>query len=90
MEHLGKILSFFANLDEGDRCRAFEDAIAFYNKHNPDSQIQGEPGFTWYICQKDPLGFNCRRQIEEPGTGDTESAADAEASLTHKKDLSNG
>lgn len=86
MGHLGEVLSFFANLDEGDRCRAFDEAIAFYNKHNPDAQIQGEPGFTWYICQRSPLGFNCRHPIEEPerSAGDTERPANAEGTLTHK------
>jgi len=72
MDHLGEVLSFFANLDEGDRCRAFEKAVVFYNKHNPNSQIQGEPGFTWHICQQGPLGFNCRRQIEEPANAGDE------------------
>lgn len=85
MDHLGEVLSFFANLDEGDRCRAFEKAVVFYNKHNPNSQIQGEPGFTWHICQQGPLGFNCRRQIEEPANaGDEMTAASAEVGLTHK------
>ncbi len=69
MDHLGEVLSFFANLDEGDRCDAFEEAVEFYNKHNPGAQIHGEPGFTWYICQKSPLGFNCRRPDTAPDKG---------------------
>jgi hypothetical protein len=86
MDHLGNVLSFFADLDEGDRCRAFTDALEFFNSHHPDSQIQGEPGFTQRICLKSPLGSSCRNQIEEPeqSAGDTESAANSEGSLTHK------
>jgi hypothetical protein len=82
MRHLGTVLSFFADLDEDDRCRAFTDALEFFNGHHPESQIQGEPGFTWYICQRSPLGFNCRHQIEE--RSDEVTAASAERSLTHK------
>jgi hypothetical protein len=33
---------------------------------------------------------NSKTMLEEPGTGDTESAADAEPGLTPQKDLSNG
>jgi hypothetical protein len=78
MKHLGNVMSFFADLDEDDRCRAFTDALEFFNSHHPDSQIQGEPGFTQRICIKSPLGSGCRNQIEEAHRADTESAASAD------------
>jgi hypothetical protein len=82
MWHLGTVLSFFADLDEDDRCRAFTDAMEFFNKHHPDSQIQGEPGFTQRICFKSPLGSSCRNQIEE--RSDEVSPHGPEGTLTHK------
>jgi hypothetical protein len=84
MKHLGNVMSFFADLDEDDRCRAFTDALEFFNKHHPDSQIQGEPGFTQRICIKSPLGSSCRK-IEE--RSDEVTAASADASLTQKENL---
>lgn len=45
MFHLGNILYYFACLDNDDRCVAFDDAMDFYNKHNPDKKIEPEEGF---------------------------------------------
>lgn len=62
MGHLGNVLSFFADLDEDDRCKAFVEAMEFYNKNNPDTQVRGEDGFTQIICGTSPLGSTCRKK----------------------------
>ena len=55
MRHLGAVLSYFAELDEDDRCAAFVDALEFYNRHNPDLTVVAEPGFSLTLVRTGPL-----------------------------------
>lgn len=45
MRHLRNVLYMLANLAPGDRCKAFEAALAFYNEHNPNARVEPEEGF---------------------------------------------
>lgn len=42
MEHLGVVLYYFSNLRDDDRCRGFDEALEFYNFHNPSMKIEKE------------------------------------------------
>lgn len=55
MDHLGQVLYTFSDLDEGDRSNAFQDAMDFYNKNNPDKQVSAVDGYKTYILQRGPL-----------------------------------
>ena len=45
MMHLRNVLSMLAELAPGDRCRAFDNALMFYNASNPDEMIEPVPGY---------------------------------------------
>ena len=55
MHHLGNVLYMLAELHEDDRCDAFEAALAFYNRENPDMQVVPQEGFSTRLEQRGPL-----------------------------------
>jgi len=55
MEHLGNVLLMLADLHEDDRCDAFVQALEFYNKENPEAQIQPMPGYVTRLQEETPL-----------------------------------
>jgi len=55
MEHLGNVLLILADLHDDDRCDAYEQALAFYNKHNPTAQVRSTPGFVTRLQEETPL-----------------------------------
>lgn len=55
MHHLGAVLSYFAELHESDRCKAFDDALAFYNRENPDARVEPESGYCLMLVRNGPL-----------------------------------
>lgn len=55
MRHLGNVLYMLAELHEDDRCEAFDEAMEFYNKENPDLQVVPLEGFTTRLDQTGPL-----------------------------------
>lgn len=40
MEHLGKVLYFMAGFPPDDRCRAFDEALLFYNNLRPEAKVE--------------------------------------------------
>jgi len=40
LDHLGQILSLLSDLDDGDRCQAFDAALAFYNAARPQAPVE--------------------------------------------------
>lgn len=46
MRHLGNVLSILAELHPDDSCRALDNAMIYYNKCNPDLQIEPVMGIT--------------------------------------------
>lgn len=45
LHHLGNVLAYFADLHDDDRCKAFDEALEYYNKHCPTRQVVSEfPG----------------------------------------------
>jgi hypothetical protein len=57
MEHLGNVLTILAELHSDDRCNALEDALAFYNEHNPGAMIEPEDGFETRLVHVGPLWY---------------------------------
>jgi len=55
MEHLGNVLLILADLHEDDRCDAYVQALEFYNRENPNAQIQPMPGFVTRLQEETPL-----------------------------------
>lgn len=53
--HLGNVLMMLAELDDGDRCVAFEKALEFYNENNPTLQIEPVEGYKSFLVQETPL-----------------------------------
>lgn len=49
LRHLGNVLCMLAELDAGDRCRAFNEALEYYNNQCPDEKIEPEIGVTFLI-----------------------------------------
>lgn len=54
MFHLGSVLRFFADLHPDYRCRAFEEALEFYNQSN-DAHIKPVEGYELHLIQYGPL-----------------------------------
>jgi hypothetical protein len=64
LEHLGNVLSFFIDIDPDYRCRAFEDALAYYNARCPTKQVVSEfPGSQRIIT--DPLGSEIKLHAKD-------------------------
>ncbi|QIG71127.1 hypothetical protein EVB94_020 [Rhizobium phage RHph_TM40] len=40
MEYLGGILHYLQDLHPDDQCKAYDDALFFYNFHNPNSRVE--------------------------------------------------
>ncbi|QIG72578.1 hypothetical protein EVB97_020 [Rhizobium phage RHph_Y65] len=40
MEYLGQLLLYLQDLHPDDHCRAYEDALSFYNHHNPYQRVE--------------------------------------------------
>lgn len=55
MVHLANVLTILAELHEDDRSRAFDEALKFYNEHNPDRQVAPVDGYVTRLSQKGPL-----------------------------------
>lgn len=55
MEHLGNILYMLGDLHDDDRSDAFDAALEFYNRNNPDAQIQPIEGYVTRIVHETPL-----------------------------------
>lgn len=49
MKHLGNVLMLLAELHPDDRCKALDNAMAFYNQHNPKAQVAPVPGFETHL-----------------------------------------
>jgi hypothetical protein len=66
MDHLGDVLMMLADLSPDDRCRALDEALAFYNAAaRPDAQIAHTPGYVTRLVQITPLDH--RSTDTEPG-----------------------
>jgi hypothetical protein len=55
MKHLGNVLVILAELVPDERCRALDNALAFYNERNPDCQVEGVEGYDTYLVHQGPL-----------------------------------
>jgi hypothetical protein len=55
MRHLGNVLVLLAELVPDERCRALENALAFYNERNPDCQVDGVEGYETHLVHIGPL-----------------------------------
>lgn len=65
MKHLGDLLYIFADLDDGDRCEAFDEALEYYNTFcEKDHQIEKLEGFTTYLVHGAPFHkvFNAKEK----------------------------
>jgi hypothetical protein len=55
MEHLGNVLMILAELHPDDRCRALDEAMAFYNGSNPNCQVEPAQGYVSRLVHEGPL-----------------------------------
>lgn len=55
MTYLGGMLNMLAELHPDDRCRAYDDALEFYNEQNPNDQIMAVPGYVTRLVHIGPL-----------------------------------
>jgi len=55
MAYLGCLPNMLAELHPDDRCRAYDDALEFYNKANPDDQVMAVPGYVTRLVHTGPL-----------------------------------
>lgn len=66
MHHLGNVLTILAELHEDDRSRAYDEALAFYNAHNPDAQVAPVEGYSTRLTQIGPLDTALARAAGGP------------------------
>jgi hypothetical protein len=55
MAYLGCLLNMLAELHPDDGCRAYDDALEFYNEQNPDDQVMAIPGYVTRLVHFGPL-----------------------------------
>lgn len=57
MDHLGDVLAILAELHPEERCKALDDAQAFYNAARPEARIEPVEGYeTRLVSTKTPVG----------------------------------
>lgn len=54
-QHLGDVLYMLAELHPDDQCRAYVEALAYYNIQYPNEQIVPEEGYSSRIVTTGPL-----------------------------------
>lgn len=54
MTHLGNVLQMLAELAPGDRSRAFDLALEFYNTECPDARVEPQPGYVSRLVMVGP------------------------------------
>lgn len=57
MAHLGNVLVMLAELHPDDRCKALENAMAFYNEHNPEARVEPIHGCETRLVHIGPLWY---------------------------------
>jgi len=55
MKHLGNVLVILADLVDDERCRALDEALAFYNANNPNLQVMPTEGYKTHLVSIGPL-----------------------------------
>ena len=55
LNHLGDVLSMLAELHEDNHCRAYVEAIAFYNAQCPDNKVFPTEGYSSRLVITGPL-----------------------------------
>lgn len=57
MTHLGRVLTILADLHRDDRCRALDEAMAFYNRNNPHARVEPADGYETRLVNIGPLHY---------------------------------
>lgn len=68
MSHLGNVLMILAELHPDDRCRALDEALAFYNERRPNAQVAPVDGYVSRLVNFSPLDaaiFSSQIQTED-------------------------
>jgi hypothetical protein len=91
IKHLGNVLYMLAELHEDDQCRAFSEAMSYYNAARPNQQVVPIEGYSTRLVQTGPFdaalspdeiqssdGGECKTPGEP--VADKRSSADASAS----------
>lgn len=55
MDHLGNVLYMLADLHPDFRCRAYAEALAFYNAARPDARVEPHEGWETRLVNIGPL-----------------------------------
>lgn len=55
LKHLGDVLYMLADLHRDDQCRAYTEAVAFYNAACPDEQVLPTEGYLTRVVHRTPL-----------------------------------
>jgi hypothetical protein len=55
MDHLGNVLSMLADLHPDYQCRAFTEALSFYNAARPDARVEPHEGWETRLVNIGPL-----------------------------------
>jgi hypothetical protein len=63
LNHLGFVLKILAELSPNDRCRALDEAQAFYNAARPDAQIEPMQGYVTRLVQVGPLDWPMKELV---------------------------
>lgn len=68
LDHLCNVLVMLSDLTPGDRCRALDDALEFYNAQRPDWRVQPIGGVYSELRHFSPLteGFDPSRVPHSP------------------------
>jgi hypothetical protein len=54
-DHLGNVLAMLGDLHPDDQCRAFTEALAFYNAARPNARVEPNDGWETRLVNVGPL-----------------------------------